>query len=125
MLSACIALPAGLLAVEAIVRESARCSTARIACSARTIGLGDRRFVGLERDRKIAPVQALDDFGGGARRIECRLQVLPDAMQRVSLFHSSVRTMAAADCRSSSRAAGDTGRGEHHAAAFQIEVAVL
>ena len=35
------------------------------------VRLRDRRLVGLDRDFQVALIVAADDFGAGARRVEC------------------------------------------------------
>jgi hypothetical protein len=38
------------------------------------VGFGDRRLVGLQRDREVALIVATDDLGAGARGFQCSAQ---------------------------------------------------
>jgi hypothetical protein len=67
-------MPPGLLAIETIARET-RAQDLPDRLLGAYIGLGHRRFVGLERDSRIVPVESLDDFGGGASGLERGLQL--------------------------------------------------
>jgi hypothetical protein len=63
------ALP-GFLAVKSMRRE-ALADDATDHLLGLDIGLSDRRLVSLQRDLQVALVITTNDFGAGARRVEC------------------------------------------------------